>query len=257
MLRNRIIPTLLLYDNGLYKTVNYNLKKGKYVGDPVNAIKIFNDKGVDELIFLDIVASKNKVDPNYSLIEKIASECFMPFAYGGGIKKIEQIRKIFAIGVEKVILNSVLIEGQDLLREAASIFGSQSIIASVDIKKDFWGKYRVYDSLNKKMTKLDPLEYIHKLIEEGAGELYITCVDREGTMSGFDVDFIKTVVGECRVPVVANGGAGSVEDIVKAIKETNVSAVSAGSIFVFQGPHKAVLITYPRYDEIEKMLKVE
>lgn len=254
MLRSRIIPTLLLHNKGLYKTVEFCVKKGKYVGDPINAIKIFNDKGVDELIFLDIDASKENKEPNYSLLKDIASECFMPVGYGGGVHSIEQMKKIFSIGIEKVVLNSILLENKNLLTDASKIFGSQSIVASVDVKKNIWGKLKVFNHVKKKCTKLDPEEYISSLIDAGAGEIYITSVEREGTLKGYDIDLLQKISKKCPVPVVINGGASGLEDMSKAIVEGGASAVSASSIFVFKGPHKAVLITYPEYSELEKVI---
>jgi cyclase len=254
MLRYRIIPTLLLHDKGLYKTVKYSIKKGKYVGDPINAIKIFNDKGVDELIFLDIDASKEKQKPNFDIIKDIATECFMPVGYGGGITTIEEIKKIFQIGIEKVILNAILFDNIDLLKEASLIFGSQSIVASIDIKKNFFGKYKVYNSAKQKNTNLDIKEYIKSLELNGAGEIYITSVDKDGTLEGYDMELIKDVTKNIKVPIIINGGAKDVNDFSRAIKECGVSAVSAGSMFIFNGPHKAVLITYPEYEELENKL---
>lgn len=255
MLRYRIIPTLLLHNKGLYKTVKYSIKKGKYVGDPINAIKIFNDKGVDELIFLDIDASKEKRGPDFNMLKNIASECFMPVGYGGGITTMEQIKQIFQIGIEKVILNSVLLEDLSLLKNASKDFGAQSIVASVDIKKNLFGKYKIYNSAKQKNSDLDIKKYLQSLEDNGAGEIYISSVDKDGTFEGYDIELMKDIVKNIKVPVIINGGARSVDDFVKVIKECNVSAVSAGSMFVFNGPHKAVLITYPKYEELENKLK--
>lgn len=254
MLRCRIIPTLLLHNRGLYKTVKYSVKKGKYVGDPINSIKIFNDKGADELIFLDIDASKEKRGPNFEIIKNIAAECFMPFGYGGGITNIDEIKTIFRTGVEKVILNTVLLNNMSLLIEASSKFGSQSIVAAVDIKKNFFGKYKVYNSSEGKNTNLDIIEYLQILERSGAGEIYISSVDRDGTLEGYDIDLLKVITKDVNVPVIINGGAKDIHDLSIAIKECQVTAVSAGSMFVFNGPHKAVLITYPEYEELEKEL---
>lgn len=255
MLRHRIIPTLLLHDKGLYKTVQYSIKKGKYVGDPINAIKIFNDKGIDELIFLDIDASKEKKQPDFKMIKSIASECFMPLAYGGGIVSLSQIKAIFQIGIEKVILNSILLEDITFLQKASNIFGSQSIVASVDIKKNMFGKYKVYNSSQKRNLKLDIREYLLSLEQHGAGEIYISCVDKDGTFEGYDLEIIKKVIEGIKIPIIVNGGARDIKDFSQAIKECGVHAVSAGSFFVFNGPHKAVLITYPDYKDLENELK--
>jgi len=254
MLRYRIIPTLLLHDKGLYKTVKYSIKKGKYVGDPINAIKIFNDKGVDELIFLDIDASKEKRGPDFNMLKNIASECFMPVGYGGGITTMEQIKQIFQIGIEKVILNSVLLEDLSLLKNASKDFGAQSIVAAVDIKKNLFGKYKVYNSAKQKNIDLDIKKYLQSLEENGAGEIYISSVDKDGTFEGYDIELVKDVTKDIKVPVIINGGAKNISDFSRAIKECGVSAVSAGSMFVFNGPHKAVLITYPEYEKLEEEL---
>lgn len=254
MLRYRIIPTLLLHDKGLYKTVKYSIKKGKYVGDPINAIKIFNDKGVDELIFLDIDASKEKRGPDFNMLKNIATECFMPVGYGGGITTMEQVKQIFQIGIEKVILNSVLLEDLSLLKSASENFGSQSIVATVDIKKNLFGKYKVYNSAKQKNSDLDIKKYLQSLEENGAGEIYISSVDKDGTFEGYDIELMKDISKDIKVPVIINGGAKDIGDFSRAIKECGVSAVSAGSMFVFNGPHKAVLITYPEYEKLEEEL---
>ncbi len=254
MLRYRIIPTLLLHDKGLYKTVKYSIKKGKYIGDPINAIKIFNDKGVDELIFLDIDASKEKRGPDFQMLRNIATECFMPVGYGGGITTMEQIKQIFQIGIEKVILNSVLLEDLTLLKNASKDFGVQSIVASVDIKKNLFGKYKIYNSAKQKNIDLDIKKYLQSLEENGAGEIYISSVDKDGTFEGYDIELMKDISKDIKVPVIINGGAKDISDFSKAIKECGVSAVSAGSMFVFNGPHKAVLITYPEYEKLEEEL---
>ena len=254
MLRYRIIPTLLLHDKGLYKTVKYSIKKGKYVGDPINAIKIFNDKGVDELIFLDIDASKEKRGLDFNMLKNIATECFMPVGYGGGITTMEQIKQIFQIGIEKVILNSVLLEDLSLLKNASKDFGAQSIVASVDIKKNLFGKYKVYNSAKQRNSDLAIKNYLQSLEENGAGEIYISSVDKDGTFEGYDIELMKDISKDIKVPVIINGGAKDISDFSRAIKECGVSAVSAGSMFVFNGPHKAVLITYPEYEKLEEEL---
>lgn len=254
MLRYRIIPSLLLHNKGLFKTIKYNLNKGKYVGDPINAIKIFNDKGVDELIFLDIDASKEKRGPDFKILKDIATECFMPVSYGGGITTIDEIKKIFQIGIEKVILNTILIHNMSLLKEASRTFGAQSIVASVDIKRNFFGKYKVYNSSKQKITNLEIKNYLKNLEENGVGEIYISDVEKDGTLEGYNIELFKELIKDIKVPIIVNGGAKDINDFSKAIKEAKVSAVSAGSMFVFKGPHKAVLITYPEYTELEKII---
>ncbi|HIQ27994.1 MAG TPA: glycosyl amidation-associated protein WbuZ [Sulfurovum sp.] len=251
MLQTRVIPVLLLQNKGLVKTVKF--KNPKYVGDPLNAIKIFNEKEVDELIFLDIDASKKGMEPDYELIKDFASECFMPVCYGGGITNIEQIKKIFTLGIEKISINYFVLKNDELIKKAVEIYGSQSIVVAIDIKKSLMGKYQIYDHTKKKNLKTPFLEYIKHIEELGAGEILINNVDLDGTQKGYDIDLLKQVVNYVKIPVIACGGAGELKDFQTAKKEANVSAVSAGSFFVFQGKHNAVLITYPKYQELEKL----
>lgn len=255
MLRYRIIPTLLLHKNGLYKTVQFSTKKGKYVGDPINVIKIFNDKFVDEIIILDIDASKEGRGPDFQMIEKIASECFRPLSYGGGISNLDQIKELFKIGVEKIIINTALLHNASFLKQVSSIYGSQSVVAAVDIKKNIFGKPKVFNSAKKKYVSENPKSYLHFLQNEGVGEIYLSFVDRDGMLNGYDIELINDLTSEIKVPVIVNGGAKSITDFVDVIKNTNVNALSAGSIFTFNGPHKAVLITYICYDDLIKLLK--
>jgi len=251
MLKTRVIPLLLLHNGGLVKTVKF--KNPKYVGDPINAIRIFNEKEVDELIFLDIDASREGREPDYDLIRDFASECFMPVCYGGGITSVEQIKKIFSLGIEKVSLNATVLENLSLVSEAAKLFGSQSIVVSVDVKKTLMGKYRVYDHIRKKGISLSLERYISDIEEAGAGEILVNSVDRDGTFEGYDIQLMKMVVESTTLPVIACGGAASMEDFRRVRDEAGVSAVSAGSMFVFHGKHRAVLITYPKYEELEKL----
>lgn len=252
MLRTRIIPILLLNDGGLVKTVKFS--KDKYIGDPINAVKIFNQKEVDELVLLDISATRNGTSPNFTEIKEIVSEAFMPVGYGGGISKMEHIEQLFNIGVEKVILNSAIFTDKDLIEEAIKIYGSQSIVASLDVKKDIWGNYKVYSNSGKKKQSLS-LDACIKLVQEiGFGELVINNIDKDGTMQGYDLELIEKVTGMLNIPVVAVGGAGTKEDLIKAVN-AGASAVAAGSMFVFQGVHKAVLISYITTDQLEQEFK--
>lgn len=248
----RIIPCLLLKGSGLVKTVKF--KDPKYVGDPINAVKIFNDKEVDELLFLDITASKNKKEPQFELIKDIASEAFMPFGYGGGITSLDQIEKLFKIGVEKVVINSAFHSQPDLISKAAEIFGSQSIVVGIDVKKNFWGKYEVVVPLTESAAKLSPLETALKAQDHGAGEIILNSIDRDGTKQGYDLNIIKQIADSVQIPLVACGGAGGIMDLRNALSEGGASAASAGSMFVFHGKHNAVLITYPTRDEIENLI---
>jgi imidazole glycerol-phosphate synthase subunit HisF len=251
MLRYRVIPVLLLKNNGLVKTTRF--KNPVYLGDPINAVKIFNDKEVDELILLDITATIENREPKYEKIKEIVSEAFMPVGYGGGITKLEQIEKLFKLGIEKVIINSAAYSNPDLIREASGIFGSQSIVVAADVKKDFIGKYKLFSHSGSKMQKADLISFLKHVQEIGSGEILINSIDRDGAMNGYDLDLIKKISESMNVPVIASGGAGSIEDFREAIR-AGASAVSAGSLFVFQGVHRAVLISYPRYEELEKLL---
>ena len=248
MLRKRLIPILLLRGRGLVKTVKFG--ESKYVGDPINAVRIFNDKEVDELVFLDINASKESCEPDYILVENIASECFMPFAYGGGIQNLSQIKKLFHLGVEKVVLNSVLYENTSLLSSAAGFFGSQSIIASIDVKYNFWRQPRVFSHISGSTLDIHPIDFAKKLAMAGAGEIILNSVDKDGTQTGYDYPLIRSVASAVRIPVVACGGASSIEDMGKALNQCGASAAAAGSFFVFKGKHRAVLITYPTQADI-------
>lgn len=243
MMRKRVIPCLLLQDRGLVKTVKF--KNPKYVGDPVNAIRIFNEKEVDELVLLDIEASRQNREPDYELIQEVAGECFMPICYGGGVKTLEHAEKIFALGIEKIAVNTAALEDIALLGRIADKFGSQSVVCSVDCKKSLFGKYTVYSHSGTRDTKISPVEWVQKAEAAGAGEIFLNAIDRDGTQQGFDIPLIQSVVKAAHIPVIACGGAGSIADLHEPFDCANVSAVAAGSFFVFHGKHKAVLISYP------------
>ncbi len=252
MLKTRVIPCLLLRNKGLVKTVKF--KDPRYVGDPFNAVKIFNDKEVDELIFLDITATLEKRKPNFKIISEIASECFMPFGYGGGISTLEEVQELFNLGVEKVILNTQAAENPSFVERCARLFGSQSIVISIDVKKSLFGKHEVYTRSGTKNIKLEPTLYARQMQEAGAGEIFLNSIDRDGTMQGYDLPLIRKVSEAVKVPVVACGGAEKIEDFEQAVREGRASAVSAGSMFVFHGKHRAVLITYPSIKDLERVL---
>ena len=248
MLRSRAIPCLLLKGQGLVKTVKF--RDPKYVGDPINAIKIFNEKEVDELTLLDITASSEGRGPSFKVIEEVASECFMPLAYGGGIRTIEDIKKIVSMGVEKVVLNSAAISNPGLIAEAAREIGSQSVVASIDVRRKLFGGYEVMGDRGRVKTGRDPLAFAKTLAGLGAGEILLNAIDRDGTQEGYDTELIKLVADGVSVPVIAVGGAGSLQNLADAIKLGGAAAAAAGSLFVFHGPHRAVLISYPSYDEL-------
>ncbi len=250
MLHNRVIPALLLQNEGLVKTIKF--KNPTYIGDPVNVIRIFNDKEVDELMVLDITASQTGAEPNYQLIEELAGECFMPLSYGGGISTADQASRIFSCGVEKICLQTAAFRTPHLISELAQKFGSQSIIVSVDIKRNWFNKPKLFNTAERKVVDSDWLEYLQQHVRAGAGEILLNSVDKDGTLSGPDLDLIKTASETIDVPMIALGGVSSLEDI-KATVEAGASAVAAGSFFVFHGPHRAVLITYPKYSDLEQL----
>jgi len=249
MLKTRVIPCLLLKGAGLVKTKQF--KNPIYIGDPINAVKIFNDKEVDELIFLDISATPNQKEPDYNLIKDIATEAFMPFGYGGGITKLEQIEKLFNLGVEKVILNTISYVNPEIISQAVKVFGSQSIVVSIDYKINLFGKAEVFVSGGKVNTKQSPLEYAAKMQDLGAGEIFLNSIDRDGTFKGYDIKTTKQITEKLDIPLVVCGGAAHLSDLREAVNLGGASAVSAGSMFVFHGVHKAVLITYPNYSDLE------
>ena len=231
MLRPRIIPCLLVHKNGLVKSVQFN--NYKYIGDPINAVRIFNEKESDELMLIDIDATVSKNEPNYKLIQNIASECRMPLCYGGGIKNVEQAQNIFSLGVEKIALSSVLIETPNLITEIASKVGSQSVVAVLDIKKKMFGGYELYTHNGKKATGINPIDFIKKIEDLGAGEIVINSIDNDGMMNGFDIELVQLVEKLINVPIVATGGAGEPSHVKELFSKTNIEAVGAASIFYF------------------------
>lgn len=252
MLKTRVIPTLLLRGAGLVKTTGF--RNPVYVGDPINAIRIFNEKEVDELVLLDITASRTGKGPAFSTIENIASECFMPVAYGGGITAVEQIRKILGAGIEKVVVNAAALLNPQLVREAVREFGSQAIVVSIDVKRKLLGRYEVYGDGGTKSTGHEPAAYARQMEDLGAGEILLTAIDRDGTMKGYDIELVAKVTSAVGIPVIASGGAGTIADFGVASKRAGAAAVAAGAMFVFHGPHRAVLITYPSHAELSAVL---
>jgi cyclase len=248
MYRARVIPCLLVRGNGLVKTKKF--KDPVYVGDPVNAMRIFSEKEVDELVVLDIDASREGREPNYALIEEMAGEAFMPLAYGGGIRSLEQVRRLIRSGIEKVVINSAAIESTDVIRATADVFGSQAVVGAIDVKKPLIGTYKVVAKSATQDARVGLNEHVRNLVAAGAGEIFLNNVDRDGTMAGYDLPLIRSVAQQVSVPVVACGGAGSIEHLKQAVREGGASAVAAGSMFVFHGKHRAVLINYPRDIEL-------
>lgn len=238
----RCIPVLLLQNGALVKTERF--RNPKYIGDPLNAIRIFNEKEVDELVFLDLDASVKGTPVQIGLLKEISGECFMPLSYGGGIKTMEDIRRIIQIGIEKVIIGTEAVENPEFVKQAVTEFGSSSICVSLDIQKNASGEYRLYTRSGTKLIDLDPVEYAQDLQQLGAGELLIHSIDREGTRTGYDLELIKAIRQAVNIPVVVSGGAGNLEDLCRGV-EAGASAVAAGTMFVFHGKHDAVLISYP------------
>lgn len=245
--RPRIIPVLLVDDRDLIKTVQFG--KRTYLGDPVNAVKIFNRKRIDELAVLDIGATKRGREPDFELLRDIASEAFMPLSCGGGITTLEQVRELLAIGYEKVVINTALIRNPDLIRQASATFGSQSIVASIDAKL-VNGQYKCVIGDGSEIIDQSPYLLAQTAEQLGAGEIIINSIDRDGMMKGYDTSLIQQVVSAVRVPVTAIGGAGGIHDLKAALNEGHAHAAAGGSMFVYYGRLKAVLITAPSEEEL-------
>jgi cyclase len=252
MIKARLIPCLLLDGAGLVKTTRF--KNPTYIGDPINAIKIFNDKEVDELMILDISATKERREPNYKLIERFACECFMPLAYGGGITNLEQAKILFSLGIEKISIQTSIFNDISFIRKLTENFGSQSILASIDIKKNILGNYKIYSSFTRRYHEKNFKIFIQDVINLGVGEIFLNSVDKDGMMEGMDIDLIKIVSNLVNVPLIACGGVGNLNHIKDGI-QAGASAIAAGSFFIFHGPLKGVLISYPNYQDINYLFK--
>jgi imidazole glycerol-phosphate synthase subunit HisF len=253
MLMPRVMPCLLLQNGSLVKTVKF--KDPGYIGDPINAIRIYNEKEVDELIFLDITATAEKREPPFKVLSEIASECFMPVTYGGGVRDVETIRRILSLGIEKVSINSQAVENPGLVRAAAERFGSSTIVVSIDVRRRMFGRSEVVIHGGRKGTGLDPVKFASDMEKLGAGEILLTAVDRDGTQEGYDLELVKSVTSVVGIPVIACGGAGKVEDFGRAVKEGGASACAAGSMVVYFGRNRAVLITFPERENLEAVLR--
>jgi cyclase len=250
MISTRVIPVLLLQNHQLVKTTQF--KNPKYIGDCINALKIFNEKGADELVILDIGAA-NAGKPDFEFVEQLVSECFMPLAYGGGIQTTDHAQRLFSLGIEKAVIGAAAHTNPSLVNSLSQQFGSQSVVVSIDVKKDWLNRPRVYIQNGKKNTGIEPVHYAQQMESLGAGELIVQSIDREGTGSGYDLELITQVSKDLKIPVVALGGASAFTDFGRA-KQAGASAVAAGSLFVFKGPHKAVLISYPGRSELKGIL---
>lgn len=243
-----MIPCLLLHKGGLFKSVRFN--NYQYVGDPINAVKIFNEKEVDEIVLLDIDATREKRGPNTRLIAEISSEAFMPMAYGGGIKHIDEIKELFFNGLEKVVINQAAHTNPALISEAAKVFGSQSVVVSIDVKRTYLSGLRVFTGNGSVKTGLRPAEFAKRMEDAGAGEILLNSIDADGTYEGYNLKLIKDVSNAVSIPLVAIGGAATVSDFGCA-KRAGASGVAAGSLFIFKRPHNAVLINYPTQEELK------
>lgn len=252
MLRTRVIPCLLLKDNSLVKTITFN--KFNYIGDPANTVRIFNELEVDELVFLDITAHLPSKTINFEVLQEIANECFMPLSYGGGIETLEDAEKIFAIGFEKIVVNSAAIQNPRFISKLADKFGSQSVIVSIDVKRSFWGKYKVLTNGGKMASCLSPVQWAVEAEAQGAGELLLTSIDREGTWKGFDKEITREISDAVGIPVIANGGAGNLDHIEDVVKHGHASAVALGSMVVYQKQGYGVLVNFPDRANLEKRL---
>ena len=243
MKRIRIIPVLLLINEGLYKTVKFS--KPSYVGDPINAVKIFNEKEADELVILDITASKEKRGPNFSKIAEIAGEAFMPMGYGGGIQTFDDAKRVFDAGYEKIVINTAAVQKPGLIQEISSVYGTQSVVVSIDVKLNWLGKYEVYMKGGSRKIPLSPEQASKQAEQNGAGEIFINAIHKDGTWEGFDIKLIQKVSNAVSIPVIACGGASSMNDFKDAVTEGGASAVAAGSLFVYQKKGMGVLISFP------------
>ncbi|QXI30223.1 AglZ/HisF2 family acetamidino modification protein [Pseudomonas vanderleydeniana] len=254
MLRPRVIPCLLVRDKGLVKTVKF--KDSKYIGDPLNAVKIFNEKEVDELVVLDIDASVAGREPDYALIKKMAMECRMPFCYGGGISSVEQARKIIGLGVEKIAISSAAVQNPDLIRQIADEIGSQSVVVVLDVKKRLLsGRYDVWINNGRKNTGKCLLDMCKELQRQGVGEIVVNSIDYDGVMKGYNFDVIEKIYPDVTVPLTVLGGAGTIDDVGSLIRRFGVVGAAAGSLFLFKGVYKAVLINYPTFVERDALLE--
>ena len=254
MLHPRIIPCLLVRNDGLVKTIRFDAPK--YVGDPLNAVRIFNEKQVDEIMVIDIDATVQNCEPDYELIRSLASECRMPLCVGGGIKTVEQIENIISLGVEKVAISSAAVTNPEIIREASARVGSQSVVVVMDVKKSgLFRKYELFIHNGKRATGLPPAEFAKQAEEQGAGEIVINSIERDGTMKGYDLELVECVRESISLPVTVLGGAGTLDHIGELIQKQGIIGAAAGSLFVFKGVYRAVLINYPQPEEKDTLVK--
>lgn len=253
MLQFRVIPCLLLKDRGLVKTKKF--KDPVYLGDPRNIVKIFNEKEVDELVLLDITASIEKRKPRFDLINEIISEAFIPMTYGGGIDNIEDAARILTMGVEKIVVCTYALKNPEFIKQAAEAFGGQSVVVCIDAKKNLFGNYKAASESGRKLSGWNPADFAKKMQDMGAGEIVINSIDQDGMMNGYDIELIKSVAEAVNIPVIACGGAGKTEHLRSAVESGHASAAAAGSMFVFQGKLRGVLINYPSQEQLKETFK--
>jgi cyclase len=251
MFRPRVIPVLLLQGQGLVKSRKF--KDYRYIGDPINAVRIFNDLGADELAFVDILANRENRSVSLDFVKQVGDEANMPFSVGGGITTIIEIRNILSSGAEKVILNTSAALNPQFVKQAADEFGSSTIVVSIDVKKNLFGKELTWIYSGKKSTKYDPVSFSRLMEEMGAGEIIINSIEHDGMMQGYDISLIRRISESVSIPVVALGGASSLPDLKSAVTEGYASAVAAGSMFVYHGPRNAVLINYPEKEQLNHL----
>ena len=253
MLRHRVIPVLTIDDRRLVKTIRFT--SPRYLGDPLNAVRLFNEKEVDEIVVLDIGATRKSRGPDFEFIGDLASECFMPMAYGGGITTMEQVVRAIGLGVEKVVLNTSAVERPELIAEAARVYGAQAVIGAIDVKRTWLGRRVAMVRSGSKSTGRDPVELAKALEQQGAGELLVTSIEHDGMMQGYDLGLIRDIASAVSVPVIACGGASGVDDLRLAVRDAGASAASAGSLFVYQGKHRAVLVNFPSQDVRDRLFE--
>ena len=251
MLRTRIIPVLLMRDRGLVKTERF--RSPRYVGDPINIVRIFNEKEADELILLDIQATSSRARPQFELLEQVASEAFMPICYGGAVTSVADAKRLLRLGIEKVSVNTALFENPRLIEVLAGELGSQCVVASVDVKRTWTGKYEVFSHSGRPVREREVLRWIERLVKLGAGEVLVNAVDRDGTMKGYDLHLLRMIRGQFDVPIIACGGAESLDDMRGALHVGHLDALGVGARFVYEGPHRAVLISYLSSSEISSL----
>jgi imidazole glycerol-phosphate synthase subunit HisF len=253
MLRTRVIPCLLMKGTGLYKGTHF--ENHRYIGDPMNAVRIFCTKEVDELLLVDITATAEKRLIDISFVQRVAKETLMPLTVGGGIQTVEQAQALFSAGAEKILCGTAGLEKPGLVSSVAAKFGAQSIVVSIDVRRRKDGRHQVYTHSGKVLTKKEPVEWAREMEASGAGEILLNSIDGDGTAGGFDLELIKSVSAAIKIPVIACGGAGKIEDFRAAVVEAGATAVSAGSMFVFHGPRKAVLISFPEQRHLSELFQ--